>query len=279
MSPSIAAQWDAGAVRTICEYLNISTFWIVPLTDSYEKWFDIETLKSNPSFRNATDFDTWARHLPPATCTSFSDLLAIDSGTLRSEWKRPEHNLTILTCGEIIDRYARKLIEEEFRKRNELQEAFQLEKGARQELDAANLRYNLLLQQLRLEDNTEGREVIQRFHNLNSLIDEFSVDLSQTTPKDLLERLPNTSSCYNRIKSEQHLGSSETDGMLCKLSHAGDSMATDMFLGILLGSIICQDLHYRIFQPFYPQDGSQVEMPDFSIAYNRIRQECTLMTL
>ncbi|KAF8594323.1 hypothetical protein BDV93DRAFT_529377 [Ceratobasidium sp. AG-I] len=282
--PSIAAQWDAGAIRTICQRLNITKFWIVPLAPNPQEWLNVQALKLDSNFRNSTDYDVWSRHLPPTGCSSFSELLAIDSKNLPSEWKHPQCWPNAVECSEIINQYARYLIEGEQRKRNQLQDALQISQNhvhqetqalnlAKQDLEAANLRYHSLIQHLHLEDNTEEREIIRRFRDLNSLIDELSIDLSLTTPGGNLEQPPAGLSCFNRIKAEESLKDNDLNGRLLALPHAGDLVPTNEVLGTVFGSIVCQDLHSQIFSPFYPLQGLQAGTPDLSPVYRGIRQQ------
>lgn len=279
----MAAQCEVGALRTICERLNISTFWIAPVMSQYQKWVDGQMLKTDPDFHAATDFNAWNRCLPPSNCKSLFDLLVIDAKASHHKWEAPGEELTATVCDYLLCDYPRRLIAEERRKRKEMQEGLQnaqsrmqheieATRQAKQELDDANLRYNSLLRQVNIGDNSEESGVVQRFQALNRLIDELSIDIGQQVPENLLKQFPNTTSCHGKIESQGNLSSTRYGQLLLVLSRAGASMDIEEFLGLLFGSIICQHLHSGVFQPFYPPGGAGVESGTISKIYTQLRK-------
>lgn len=281
--PGIAAQCNAGAVRTICRRLNIPTFWIAAVTENYQRWIDIQRLYSDPDFHAATDYKTWRRHLPRSHCTSLSDLLSIDAKFTHRKWETPAEKLTPPICDHIVHQYAYDLIAGERSERRELHEALrhtrdllerekEATKRAKQELDDANFRHNSLLHQVNIGDNSEESGIVKRFLALNRLIEDFSIHIGHEVHEDLLKQFPNTSSCYDKMKTQEPQSSNRHRDLLLTLSNSGVSMDTTDFVGLLLGSIICEELHSKMFQPFYPSDGEEAKSSEISIVYERLRK-------
>ncbi|KAF8593416.1 hypothetical protein BDV93DRAFT_566575 [Ceratobasidium sp. AG-I] len=283
--PSIAAQWNAGAVRTICERLNISPFWIAPVTSDHHRWIESQILQTNLNFRAATDFSSWSRCLPPSNCKSLSDLLAIDAKTAHCNWKAPQDELTAITYDHLVHRYIQDLLVAERSKRQEYHTELQNVQNhahckieeAKQKLEDANLRYNLLLRQVNIGDNTEGSGIVQQFQALNNMIDELSIDMGQQVPDALLEQFPNTSSCYQNTRSHESFPSSRHGELLVALAGAGASMDIQEFLGLLLGSIICEYLSAQVFEPFYPLEEEETGSGMLDMVYKHLRKRTPQM--
>lgn len=144
---------------------------------------------------------------------------------------------------------------------------------AKQELDDANLRYNSLLRQVNIGDNSEESGILQRFRALNRLIDELSIDVGQQVPEDSLKQFPNTSSYFEKIKSQEHLSRTPHGELLFTLSRVGASIDIAEFFGFLFGSIVCQELHSQVFQPFYPSDEGSADSAIISTVYAQLRKQ------
>ncbi|KAF8602937.1 hypothetical protein BDV93DRAFT_557116 [Ceratobasidium sp. AG-I] len=279
-APDISMQCSAGAVHTACTRLNIETFWIAPLTPEYAS---IQALKSNPGFCDISDFEMWNSHLPHSNCRSIFNLLNAEAAKPHPIWKAPQDKLTKATCDEIAYRYTQELTAKECRRRKELHERLQevqdlltKEKHAAAQVEQsfmnAEKQYYSLLDQLSLVDNTEEKKIRQSFEHLSGLIDQYSIDISQTLSEDLLQQLPDTRSCYKGRKNVQHSTAPSSNQLLLMLCHAGPSIPTADFLEMVFGAIICWELHWQIFQPFYPRGGSQAKMNDYSTDYSMIRR-------
>ncbi|KAF8597352.1 hypothetical protein BDV93DRAFT_596773, partial [Ceratobasidium sp. AG-I] len=213
---------------------------------------------------------------------------AIDAKHSHRNWEAPRDDITADACDHLVYDYGRRLIMEERGRRKEAQEALQNTQSrlqheieatriAKQELDDANLRYNSLLRQVNIGDNSEESGIVQRFQALNRLIDELSIDFGQQLPDDFLKQFPDTRSCYNKIESQEHLLRTQHAKLLHALSRTGASMDIGEFLGFLFGAIVCQVLHSRVFQPFYPFDGDENDSEKVGRIYSQLRKRAPQM--
>ncbi|KAF8597355.1 hypothetical protein BDV93DRAFT_610436 [Ceratobasidium sp. AG-I] len=265
--PTEASQRNLKASIEICRILNLSTFFIAPVTPPS---CDTLCLRKFRKFYSSSDVESWKEFLPPSECQNLSQLadLVIQRAS-KSCWKPSKGASTAAACSRIFQEYesicladeqvetARALDDLELAKQEarHYAEKYQTIKGTLQNTKA---RYESLLAQLNLRDNNEISGIVLEFEYLNDKIDSFSLDFTSQLPEDCISEFPDTQVCHDPARLRKILGRS-TNPLLVLQSSEGVAVATGTFLQLFIGSVICETIHSSVFEPFYPYDQKDPE--------------------
>lgn len=143
----------------------------------------------------------------------------------------------------------------------------------RDQLEQNRSEYASLRSELQLQDNMEQSKIVESLKNLNRNIENFGRAVAERLVDDYIgSPAPEftTLQASNLSGLKTQFGHHEGEASLV-LSSSGAGMMAEDFLDLALRSLICRQIHEKIFLPFHPALASSTENMFVTDLYEKIR--------